>query len=137
MLITHDLGVIAQICDRVGVMYAGQLIEVAPVEDIFHAPLHPYTQALLQALPSSEHARGELRVIGGRVPDLVDPPPGCRFAPRCPHRMDECERVPPLAHETQVHAVACWLSEATRRAGGAAPLEAAAGTDPMIAGAER
>jgi peptide/nickel transport system ATP-binding protein len=137
VLITHDLGVIAQICDRVGVMYAGQLFEVAGVEDIFHAPRHPYTQALLQALPSAEHARGELRVIGGRVPDLTDPPPGCRFAPRCPHRMDECDLVPPLAHETQVHAVACWLSEATRRAAGLAPLEIAASTDPMSAGAGR
>jgi oligopeptide/dipeptide ABC transporter ATP-binding protein len=118
-------------------MYAGQLFEVAPVENIFHAPRHPYTQALLQALPSAAHARGELRVIGGRVPDLTEPPPGCRFAPRCPHRMDECDLVPPLAHETPVHAVACWLSEATRRAGGEALLGAAAGTDPMSAGAER
>jgi peptide/nickel transport system ATP-binding protein len=137
VLITHDLGVIAQICDRVGVMYAGQLFEVAGVEDIFHAPRHPYTQALLQALPSADHARGELRVIGGRVPDLTEPPPGCRFAPRCPHRMDECDLVPPLARETELHAVACWLSEATRRAAGVAPLEIAAGPDPMSAGAGR
>jgi peptide/nickel transport system ATP-binding protein len=137
VLITHDLGVIAQICDRVGVMYAGQLIEVAPVEGIFHAPRHPYTQALLQALPSAELARGELRVIGGRVPDLTEPPPGCRFAPRCPYRMEECELVPPLAYETQAHAVACWLSEATRRAASVGPMHDAA--EPGIdaaAGAE-
>jgi peptide/nickel transport system ATP-binding protein len=126
VLITHDLGVIAQICDQVGVMYAGQLIEVASVADIFHAPQHPYTQALLEALPSAEHARGELRVIGGRVPDLTAPPPGCRFAPRCPHRMDECDRVPVLKDATDAHAVACWLSDATRRAGGLEPLGAAA-----------
>ncbi len=121
VLITHDLGVIAQVCDRVGVMYAGQLVEVAPVAELFANPRHPYTQALLQALPSAEHARGELRVIGGRVPDLSDPPPGCRFSPRCPYRMDECDRVPPLAHESEAHAVACWLSDATREAAGVAP----------------
>jgi oligopeptide/dipeptide ABC transporter ATP-binding protein len=102
MLITHDLGVIAQMCDRVGVMYAGQLIEVSPVEELFLAPQHPYTRALLEALPSAEHARGELPVIRGRVPDLSDPPPGCRFGPRCPHRREECGLVPPLRarHET-------------------------------------
>ncbi len=137
VLITHDLGVIAQICDRVGVMYAGQLVEVAPVEDVFRVPRHPYTRALLEALPSAEHARGELRVIGGRVPDLADPPPGCRFAPRCPHRMDECAIVPHLAHETAAHAVACWLSEATRRAAGGGPLDAAEAPSSTSAGAER
>jgi len=127
MLITHDLGVIAQMCDRVGVMYAGQLIEVAPVEEIFLAPRHPYTQALLRALPSAKHAPGELPVISGRVPDLSDPPPGCRFGPRCPHRRDECELVPPLARETPDHSVACWLSEATRRAAGGGARPSGAG----------
>jgi peptide/nickel transport system ATP-binding protein len=127
VLITHDLGVIAQLCDRVGVMYAGQLVEVASVEDVFRSPSHPYTQALLQALPSAEHERGQLRVIGGRVPDLSAPPPGCRFAPRCPDRMDECDTVPPLGRETPSHAVACWLSEATRRAAGSSPQGANAG----------
>jgi peptide/nickel transport system ATP-binding protein len=116
VLITHDLGVIAQLCDRVGVMYAGQLVEVAPVVDIFRAPRHPYTQALLQALPSVAQARGELRVIPGRVPNLIDPPPGCRFASRCPHVMDECAVVPPLATEQPGHQLACWLSDATRLA---------------------
>jgi oligopeptide/dipeptide ABC transporter ATP-binding protein len=121
LLITHDLGVVAQLCDRVGVMYAGQLVEVAPVAEIFRAPRHPYTQALLAALPAGTHERGALRVIGGRVPDLSDPPPGCRFAPRCPHRMSECDRVPPIAAEAADHLVACWLSEATRAAAGAEP----------------
>ena len=116
MLITHDLGVVAQLCDRVGVMYAGQLVEAGPVEAIFASPSHPYTQALLEALPAAEVERGRLRVIEGRVPDLSDPPPGCRFSPRCPHAMPECELVPPLAFETEAHAVACWLSDATRRA---------------------
>jgi peptide/nickel transport system ATP-binding protein len=118
LLITHDLGVVAQLCDRVGVMYAGQLVEVAPVEEIFRAPRHPYTQALLAALPTAAQERGALRVIEGRVPDLSDPPPGCRFAPRCQHRMTECDRVPPIAAEAADHLVACWLYEATRAAAG-------------------
>jgi len=116
VLITHDLGVVAQICDRVGVMYAGQLVEVAPVADIFRTPRHPYTQALLAALPSDEHKPGSLRVIGGRVPNLTAPPPGCRFSTRCPYVMDECAIVPPLAHESDDHLIACWLTEATKQA---------------------
>ncbi|MEP6759263.1 MAG: ABC transporter ATP-binding protein [Actinomycetota bacterium] len=127
LLITHDLGVVAQLCDRVGVMYAGQLVEVAPVEEIFRAPRHPYTQALLAALPTAAQKRGALRVIEGRVPDLSDPPPGCRFAPRCPHRMTECDRVPPIAAEAPDHLVACWLSEATQAAAGTSAAERSAG----------
>ncbi len=118
VLITHDLGVIAQVCDRVGVMYAGQLVEVASVGELFARPRHPYTQALLEALPTVHHERGDLRVIAGRVPDLTDPPPGCRFATRCPHAMEVCATTPPLADEDPAHAVACWLSEATQRAAG-------------------
>ncbi len=127
LLITHDLGVVAQLCDRVGVMYAGQLVEVAPVEDIFRSPRHPYTQALLAALPTAAQERGALRVIEGRVPDLSDPPPGCRFAPRCPHRMAECDRVPPIAAEMADHLVACWLSEATRDTAGRSAAERSVG----------
>jgi peptide/nickel transport system ATP-binding protein len=118
VLITHDLGVVAQVCDRVGVMYSGQLVEVASVQAIFERPTHPYTQALLAALPSADQERGSLRVIEGRVPDLTDLPAGCRFAPRCPHRMLECDEVPPLATETRGHEIACWLSPATRNAAG-------------------
>jgi peptide/nickel transport system ATP-binding protein len=117
VLITHDLGVVAQICDRVGVMYAGQLVEVAPVAEIFRSPRHPYTQALLAALPTQQQVPGSLRVIPGRVPNLADPPPGCRFSTRCPYVMDVCATVPPLAHETDEHLIACWLSEATKQAG--------------------
>ncbi len=125
VLITHDLGVIAQICDRVGVMYAGQLVEVTAVSEIFRAPRHPYTQALLAALPTQQQQPGTLRVIPGRVPNLADPPPGCRFSTRCPYVMEECATVPPLASETDEHMIACWLSEATRQAG--RPDNAAAG----------
>ena len=121
VLITHDLGVVAQLCDRVGVMYAGQLVEVATVETIFRFPSHPYTQALLAALPTTQQERGTLRVIEGAVPDLTDPPPGCRFGPRCPHRMPECDGVPPLARESDEHEIACWLSDATRGAAGMEP----------------
>jgi peptide/nickel transport system ATP-binding protein len=124
VLITHDLGVIAQLCDRVGVMYAGQLVEVAPVSRIFREPFHPYTQALLAALPSAAQERGALRVIPGRVPNLADPPPGCRFAGRCPHVMDVCATVPPLQEEVPEHGVACWLFGADRADG---PAHASAG----------
>ena len=117
VLIAHDLGVVAQICDRVGVMYAGQLVEVAPVSEIFRSPRHPYTQALLAALPTQQQIPGSLHVIPGRVPNLADPPPGCRFSTRCPYVMDVCATVPPLAHDTDEHLIACWLSEATKQAG--------------------
>ncbi len=96
LLITHDLGVVAQVCDRVAVMYAGQLVEVAPVVELFHSPRHPYTRALLDAQPTRGQKRGSLRVIQGEVPDLSDPPPGCRFAPRCSLVRDACAAIPPL-----------------------------------------
>jgi oligopeptide/dipeptide ABC transporter ATP-binding protein len=116
LLIAHDLGVVAQLADRIGVMYAGQLVEVASASTLFAAPHHPYTQALLEALPTPLHAPGSLRVIAGQVPDLADPPPGCRFAGRCPYAMPVCATVPPLARESDDHEVACWLSDATRMA---------------------
>jgi peptide/nickel transport system ATP-binding protein len=116
LLITHDLGVVAQLCDRVGVMYAGQLVEVAPTARLFEEARHPYTRALLEALPTSEQERGGLRVIGGRLPDLTKPPPGCRFSSRCPYRMPECDTMPVLADEGGGHAVACWTSDVSRAA---------------------
>ncbi len=131
MLITHDLGVVAQTCDRVGVMYAGQLVETASVGELFSAPRHPYTQALLAALPTTEHSPGSLRVIDGRVPDLTDPPDGCRFAPRCPHAMPECRAVPPLAADTDGHQVACWLDPLTRAAAGGTGSSGAGDSPPL------
>ena len=112
VLIAHDLAVVAQLCDRVGVMYAGQLVETAAVGDLFPDPWHPYTRALLDALPSGRHGRGMLKVIEGQVPDLVDPPPGCRFNLRCPHRMPVCDKRPPLVTSLD-RAVACWWSSHT------------------------
>jgi oligopeptide/dipeptide ABC transporter ATP-binding protein len=127
MLITHDLGVVAQLCDRVGVMYAGQLVEVAPAERLFSEPRHPYTRALLAALPTAEQKPGGLQVIAGRLPDLTRPPAGCRFTPRCPYRMPECDTMPVLADEGGGHEVACWLSDASRSATTAGSLAAPAG----------
>jgi oligopeptide transport system ATP-binding protein len=88
IIITHDMGVIAETADDVAVMYAGQIVEQAPTQELFDHPEHPYTEALLGALPQLEGEnvrRGRLRSIPGRPPDLIAPPPGCRFAPRCPH----------------------------------------------------
>ena len=88
IIITHDMGVIAETADDVAVMYAGQIVEQAETQELFDHPEHPYTEALLEALPQLEGEgirHGRLRSIPGRPPDLISPPPGCRFAPRCPH----------------------------------------------------
>ena len=111
LLITHDLGVVAETCDRVGVMYAGNLCEVADVEELFENPLHPYTRALLEAVPKFTMEE-ELQSIEGNVPNLVTPPPGCRFHPRCPHVMDVCRREFPAMKEiNKDHFVACYWVE--------------------------
>jgi len=111
LLITHDLGVVAETCDRVGVMYAGNLCEVADVEELFENPLHPYTRALLEAVPKLA-TEEELQSIEGNVPNLVTPPPGCRFHPRCPHAMEVCRQVFPVMKEiNNEHQVAChWIA---------------------------
>ena len=111
LLITHDLGVVAEICDRVGVMYAGNLCEVADVKDIFENPLHPYTRALLEAVPKFSDQK-ELKSIEGNVPNLVTPPAGCRFHPRCPHAMDVCRQAfPEMKEVDKNHLVACYWAE--------------------------
>ena len=108
LLITHDLGIVAEICDRVGVMYAGNLCEIADVEELFENPLHPYTRALLEAVPKFEDEK-ELKSIEGNVPNLVTPPPGCRFHPRCPHAMDVCRKTfPEMKEMAKDHLVACY-----------------------------
>jgi oligopeptide/dipeptide ABC transporter ATP-binding protein len=109
VLITHDLGVVANICDGVVVMYAGRVMERAPVERLFTEPRHPYTQALLQAIPRVE-SRTTLRPIPGDVPEALRLPPGCPFHPRCTSRMDECARsTPDLVMVTDQQQVACHL----------------------------
>ncbi len=111
LLITHDLGVVAETCDRVGVMYAGNLCEVADVKAMFENPLHPYTRALLDAVPKFE-VEQELQSIEGNVPNLVTPPPGCRFHPRCPHLMDICrKKFPEMKAAGRDHWVACYWVE--------------------------
>jgi peptide/nickel transport system ATP-binding protein len=108
LLITHDLGVVAETCDRVGVMYAGNLCEIADVKDIFKKPLHPYTRALLTAVPKFS-MEDELKSIDGNVPNLVTPPSGCRFHPRCPHAMAVCREVfPEMTEMGKNHLVACY-----------------------------
>ncbi len=103
LLITHDLGVVAELCDRVAVMYAGTIVETAPVAELFGNPRHPYTQGLLAALPGTSDT---LAPIPGRVPDLLNPPSGCRFHPRCPLAVDRCRaEAPELRGDTRQ--VAC------------------------------
>ena len=111
LLITHDLGVIANVCDRVAVMYAGKIVESGAVSDIFSNPKHPYTQGLLAAIPEGTIARGALKTIPGRVPGLLARGTGCRFAPRCPSVRPVCREAgsPPWAKLPSQREVACVL----------------------------
>ncbi|MGH8915128.1 MAG: ABC transporter ATP-binding protein [Acidimicrobiia bacterium] len=112
ILITHDFGVIAEACDRVAVMYAGRIVEQAPVVEIFDHPRHPYTRALLDSRPRPEPTSARLQSIDGQPPSLNDLPPGCRFAPRCPHVIDRCRsEYPPAFLAGEQHLAACWRSE--------------------------
>lgn len=109
ILITHTLGIVREMTDRVYVMYAGNMVEVAATETLFSQPLHPYTQALLSTVPRLTGG-GIASGIPGRIPDYRDPPPGCRFHPRCPHVMDICRTEKPPAYQVgDGHAVACFL----------------------------
>lgn len=112
MLITHDLGVVAKMCDRVVVMYAGQVVEQGPVEQIFAHPTHPYTKGLLRAVPRMDMDRKEsLQTIIGTPPDLFDPPKGCSFYARCTEAMKICKENAPQMQETKGHLkAACWLN---------------------------
>ena len=117
MLITHDMGVIAETCDRVAVMYAGRIVEVGPVADVIHRPSHPYTVGLMGSIPAMDEDRERLLQIDGAMPRLNAIPTGCAFNPRCPHVFDKCrsER-PDLVDAGPTHA-ACWLvAEGQRRA---------------------
>ena len=114
ILITHDLGVIAELAERVAVMYAGQIVEETDVTNIFDEPLHPYTQGLIGSIPVLSRTVEELEVIPGSVPNLVDLPPGCRFAPRCVKRqnygLEICSRsLPELLTVKPGHLLRCWL----------------------------
>lgn len=109
ILISHDLSVIAELADKIAIMYGGKIVEYGSSDAIYNNPLHPYTQALLGSIP---RLRGEIRDltwIPGQPPDLVKPPPGCRFAPRCRFAMEKCSQEPPMVEVEPGHRVACWL----------------------------
>jgi peptide/nickel transport system ATP-binding protein len=114
ILITHDLGVVAEMCDRVAVMYAGEIVEQTDVVTLFKDPLHPYTKGLIGSIPLVGDVREELAVIPGNVPNLIDLPMGCRFAPRCGARIEEdvvlaLENHPSLREWRPAHEVRCWM----------------------------
>lgn len=100
-LITHDLGVVAEICDRVAIMYAGLIVEEAPVNDIFDKPLHPYTRGLMASIPGRGKRGSDLAAVPGIVPNLIHPPEGCRFHPRCPLSKDICRHENPVLSERE------------------------------------
>ena len=106
--ISHDIAVAAEVTDRIGVMYAGSLVELGDTPDVFRAPIHPYTAALMSSSPSVSGEKRPLATLPGRPPDLIDPPPGCPFHPRCPHATEVCreERPPRVSRGTQW--AACW-----------------------------
>ncbi|MDG7001430.1 MAG: ABC transporter ATP-binding protein [Nitrososphaerota archaeon] len=110
ILITHDLGVVAETCDRVAVMYAGNIVEVAGVFEMFKNPMHPYTVGLFAAVPKPDVSAKELESIKGSVPNLIFPPSGCRFHPRCPRAFDKCSVIkPPMIEAAPDHYVSCLL----------------------------
>ena len=112
VLITHNLGVVAELCDRAAVMYAGKVVEEAPVDELFVAPRHPYTRALLGSLPRLDRRERRLQAIDGAPPVLIDLPPGCHFAPRCPIAQPVCQSVTPdLRSVVSRHSVRCLAQE--------------------------
>jgi len=111
VMISHDLSIVAEVCERIAIMYAGRIVEYGDVEAVFKEPLHPYTQGLMGAFPSIRGERKKLVSIPGQPPDLLDPPKGCRFNPRCPYAMEICkEQVPELKRVgSGDHYAACYL----------------------------
>ena len=111
ILITHDLGVVAETVDTVIVMYAGHIVEHARVEELFEHPMHPYTKGLLEAMPKLDGERGELHTIPGTVPAIYEMPAGCRFQNRCPCKTEKCSAQCPPLFGTEGHQVKCWMYE--------------------------
>ena len=112
IMITHDLGIVAKVCDEVAVMYAGRIVEYGSLRDIFKRTKHPYTEGLFNSLPNIYDRKAELKPIPGLMPDPTDLPKGCAFAPRCEYATQQCfERRPALEHHTETHSVACLRYE--------------------------
>ncbi len=110
LLITHDFGVVSQLADRVAVMYAGEIVEEAPIAEIFKNPWHPYTELLIHSIPGIYSKRGQLfDALPGEAPDPLQYPTGCRFHPRCPKAMEICKRLTPQEYSEKNHRVSCWL----------------------------
>jgi peptide/nickel transport system ATP-binding protein len=116
MLVTHDMGVIAETCDRVAVLYAGRLAEIGPVGDVIHRPRHPYTVGLMGSIPAMDEDRERLLQIDGAMPRLNAIPPGCAFNPRCPQATERCRRERPELMDAGATRAACWLAEPGRGA---------------------
>jgi len=109
MLITHDMGVVAELADDVAVMYMGNIVEAGPVSVVLRNPVHPYTRALLESIPVLGRGKNqEIRAIPGQTPDPYDRPKGCQFADRCRYRVDQCDAMPPETHISDNHRVMCW-----------------------------
>ena len=126
MLITHDMGVIAETCDRVAVMYAGRVVEVGPVAEVIHRPAHPYTVGLMASIPAIGDSRERLAQIDGSMPRLNAIPPGCPFNPRCAHRFERCTRERPELLDAGATRAACWLHDpASEKRGDPRALDAA------------
>ena len=121
MLVTHDMGVIAETADRVAVMYAGRIVEIGPVHDVIHSPRHPYTVGLMGSIPSIVDARDELAQIDGAMPRLDAIPQGCAFNPRCPHAEARCRSQRPEQVDVGTSRVACWLHASAASREGAHP----------------
>jgi oligopeptide/dipeptide ABC transporter ATP-binding protein len=112
ILISHNLGLVAEIADRIAVMYGGKLMETGKTEDIFARPMHPYTEGLIGCVPNIKMDQEKLVSMPGSPPDLVNPPSGCRFSPRCPKVMDVCtQKEPPLKTHRDGRQIACWLHD--------------------------
>ena len=111
VLITHDLALVSQIADKIGIMYAGQLVEVASAKEIYKSPKHPYTQALIAAVPRLRSKEKKIHFVKGTPPSLLDPPVGCRFYARCPYAMDACKKQDPPEFQTETGYVRCLLYE--------------------------
>jgi peptide/nickel transport system ATP-binding protein len=111
MLVTHDMGVIAETADRVAVMYAGRIVEIGPVADVIHRPAHPYTVGLMGSIPSIVEERERLTQIEGTMPRLNETPAGCAYHPRCPHAMERCMRELPRLRAVRTTSAACWRAD--------------------------